>query len=43
MLYRKKKEHLFVKRVWNQNKNGTGAMTTAKNDVLLGYFLKILI
>ena len=31
---------ISVSRIWNQNKNGTGAMNTAKNDVfvfLLGW------
>ena len=27
---------LCVQRVWNQNKNGTGAMTTVKNEVFIG-------
>ena len=28
---------LCVQRVWNENKNGTGAMDTAKNEVFIGF------
>ena len=30
---------MFAQKVWNSNKNGAGAMATAKNAVLLGYNL----
>ena len=29
--------------VWNENGNGTRAMTTTKNEVLLGYHMKIVV